>query len=109
MNKSIRNRAIAGAAVAAVLLGAAACGTETVTETDPGAQQAGVEARIYPPVSVPPAPISKPTPPTGTSADAAERRYAADKARAERADALRAAQGKQIQNKLDKAGKPDRP
>jgi hypothetical protein len=91
-----------------VLLGAAACGTDTVAETDPGAQQAGVEARIYPPVSVPPMPISKPSP-MGTSADAAERRAAADKARAERADALRAAQGQQIQNKLDQAGKPDRP
>jgi hypothetical protein len=108
MNKRTRSRVIAAAAILFVLLGSAACGTETVTDTDPGAQPAG-QARIYPPVSVPPMPIIKPTPtPQGMSADAAERRYANDKARAERADALRAAQGNQVAKKLDN-GKPGRP
>jgi hypothetical protein len=92
MNKTIASRAAGATALFAVLLASAACGTETVDQTDPGAP-VGKHGRV----------IGH----GGTSADTAERHAQEQKARAERADALRAAQGHQ--QMLDKAGLPGRP
>ena len=55
MNSIVKSRTAGASILLAVLLGSAACGTETVTENGPGTQP-GIEARIYPPVSVPTAP-----------------------------------------------------
>ena len=55
MNSTIKSRTAGATVLLAVLLGSAACGSETVTENGPGTQP-GIEARIYPPVSVPTAP-----------------------------------------------------
>jgi hypothetical protein len=107
MNINTRSRALGATALLAVLLGSAACGTDTVSDSDPGTQP-GIEARIYPPVSVPPAPVTK----GGggrISADAAERSAAAEKARQDRASTLRWARGSQVGDKLDQAGQPGRP
>jgi len=105
MNSKIKNRTLGATALLAVLLGSAACGNETVTDTDTGTQP-GFGARIYPPTSVPPAPLGEKRGPI--SADAAERKAAADKARQDRASADRWARGTQVEDKL-KSGHPSQP
>ena len=53
---NISTRTIAGAtATLALLLVATACGSETVSDTDPGTAPAA--NRIYPPTSIPPVPV----------------------------------------------------
>jgi len=96
MNISTRTIAAATATLG-MLLVATACGTESVSETDPG--NAPVANRIYPPTEIPSVPMATPKR-TRVSPDEAERQAQEDKARAERADALRAAQGAQHENKL---------
>lgn len=91
MNISTRTRIIGSAASLGLLVALSACGTETVTDPGSGAQpgmsfhhpRTGHAQRV------------------GISADSAERQAQADKARAERADALRAAHGQQVDNRLD--------
>ena len=62
--------------------------------------QPGIEARVYPPVSVPPAPLG--TSSHGRlSADAAERQAAQEKARQDRASTDRWARGTNVENKLE--------
>ena len=107
MNSIVKSRTAGATILLAVLLGSAACGTETVSENGPGSQP-GIEARIYPPVSVPTAPVGKsshevaclPTPPSA--------RPPQEKARQDRASTERWARGTQIENKLQ-AGSPGRP
>jgi hypothetical protein len=94
MNSTIKNRTLAATALLAVLLGSAACGTDTVTETDPGTQ-----SQVAP----------RPKGHGGMSADAAERRAAAEKARQDRASTERWDRGTQIENKLQQYGHPGRP
>ena len=104
MNSTIKSTA--GATILlAVLLGSAACGSETVTENGPGAEP-GTEARIYPPVSVPPAPLGEKK--VRMSAETAERLAAQEKARQDSASTQRWARGTQVENKLQ-AGSPGRP
>jgi hypothetical protein len=105
MNSKIKNRTLGATALLAVLLGSAACGNETVTDNGIGTQP-GSAARIYPPTSVPPAPVGDKKGPI--SADAAERKAAADKARQDRASADRWARGIQVEGKL-KSGYPSQP
>jgi len=106
MSTTIKSRILGATALLAVLLGSAACGSESVTENDPGTQP-GYEARNYPPSSVPSAPLGEKKGPV--SADAAERQAAADKARQDRASTDRWARGTQVEDKLDEAGNPGRP
>ena len=105
MNSIVKSRTAGATILLAVLLGSAACGSETVSENGPGSQP-GIEARIYPPVSVPTAPQGQEK--GRVSADSAERRAAADKARQDRASTERWARGTQVENKL-KASSPVRP
>lgn len=98
MNSKARSRTAGATALFALLLGTAACGTATTDTTDPGTQPEAVNG-IHPPTSAPDRSTG------GVSADSAERR-AADQARAEKADALRAAQGIQHANKLGHPGMP---
>jgi hypothetical protein len=104
---SISTRTIAGATASlGLLLAFTACGNETVTDADPGNQPAA-QARIYPPTSIPVyTPGSRKGP---LSADAADRRAAADKERQDRASTLRWARGGQQENKLERAGLPGQP
>ena len=105
MNTIIKRRAFTATALFAVLLGSAACGSETVTND--GGAQPGYESRIYPPASVPPAPLGEKKGPV--TADAAERKAAAEKARQDRASTDRWARGSQSdanENKLKRAGHP---
>ena len=106
MNSIVKSRTAGASILLAVLLGSAACGTETVSENGPGSQP-GIEARIYPPVSVPTAPVGKSSH-SGVSADSAERQAAQEKARQDRASTERWARGTQVENKL-KASSPVRP
>jgi hypothetical protein len=94
MTSTIKNRTLGATALLAVLLGSAACGTDTVTETDPGTQ-----SQVAP----------QPKGPGGLSADSAERKAAAEKARQDRASTERWARGSQIENKLSQYGHPGRP
>jgi hypothetical protein len=98
MNSKIKNRTLGATALLAVLLGSAACGNETVTDND---TQPGAAAH-----NVPPAAEGEQHGPI--SADAAERKAAADKARQDRASADRWARGTQIEGKL-KSGHPSQP
>ena len=92
MNISTRTRIAGATATLGLLLGFAACGTETVTDPGSGvAIQAPQHGRHSSQSKYP-----------GISADAAERQAAANQARAERADALRAAHGQRL---ADKSGK----
>jgi hypothetical protein len=103
MNISTRTRIFGATAALGTLLALAACGTETVADTDAGTQPA-TQSRIYPPLAVP---VWTPGPkPSVLSADAAERRAAAEKARHDRADSLRWARGTQQENNLKNAGHP---
>jgi len=106
MNSIVKSRTAGATVLLAVLLGSAACGSETVSENGPGTQP-GIEARIYPPVSVPTAPVGKSSH-EGVSADSAERQAAQEKARQDRASTERWARGTQVENKLQ-AGSPGRP
>ena len=106
MNSIVKSRTAGASILLAVLLGSAACGTETVSENGPGSQP-GIEARIYPPVSVPTTPVGKSSH-GGLSADSAERQAAQEKARQDRASTERWARGTQVENKLQ-AGSPGRP
>ena len=105
MNSIVKSRTAGASILLAVLLGSAACGTETVTENGPGTQP-GVEARIYPPVSVPTTPVGEKK--VRMSAETAERLAAEEKARQDRASTQRWARGTQVENKLQ-AGSPGRP
>ena len=106
MNISTRTRIFGATATLGTLLALTACGTETVSETDPGTQPV-TTSRIYPPTKVP---VWTPGPNPGvTSADAAERRAAADKARRERADMLRWARGTYQESNLKHAAHPSQP
>ena len=106
MNSIVKSRTAGATILLAVLLGSAACGSETVSENGPGSQP-GIEARIYPPVSVPTTPVGKSSH-GGLSADSAERQAAEEKARQDRASTERWARGTQVENKLQ-AGSPGRP
>ena len=98
---NISTRTIAGAtATLALLLVATACGSETVSDTDPGT--APVANRIYPPTSIPTVPVV--TKKGGVSADAAERAAAAEKARQDAASTARWNRGSQVENKLKHTG-----
>jgi hypothetical protein len=103
MNSTIKNRTLGATALLAILFGSAACGNETVTDTGTGTQP-GYEARIYPPQSVPQAPLGEKK--GRISADAAERQAAAEKARQDRASADRWDRGTQVEHKL---GHPSQP
>jgi hypothetical protein len=105
MNSNVKSRTAGATILLAVLLGSAACGSETVTENGPGTQP-GFEARIYPPVSVPPAPLGEKK--VHMSAETAERLAAEEKARQDRASTARWARGTQVESKLQ-AGSPGRP
>ena len=105
MNSIVKSRTAGATILLAVLLGSAACGTETVSEDGPGTQP-GIEARIYPPVSVPTAPQSEKK--GRVSAETAERLAAEEKARQDRASTQRWARGTHVENKLQ-AGSPGRP
>ena len=106
MNISTRTRIFGATATLGTLLALTACGTETVVETGPGTQPV-TQSRVYPPLALP---VWTPAPKPGvSSADAAERRAAADKARRDRADTLRWARGTQQENKLKHAGHPGQP
>ena len=94
---SIKNRTLGATALLAVLLGSAACGNETVSETDPGNQPAA-----NPPV------IASPYAPGSTSADRAEREAAEKQARQDRASTDRWARGTN-ENQFEHAGHPGRP
>jgi hypothetical protein len=104
MNSTIKSTA--GATILlAVLLGSAACGSETVNENGPGTQP-GIQARIYPPVSVPTTPVGEKK--VRMSAETAERLAAQEKARQDRASTERWARGTQVEIKLQ-GGLPGRP
>jgi hypothetical protein len=106
MNISTRTGLAGATTILGLLLAVSACGTETVADTDPGAQPV-VKARVYPPTSVP---VWTPGPKHGPmSADAAERRAAQEKARQDRASTLRWDRGAHQENKLGDPGHPGRP
>ena len=106
MNSIVKSRTAGATILLAVLLGSAACGSETVSENGPGTQP-GVEARIYPPVSVPPAPLGAKK--VRMSAETAERLGAEEKARQDRASTARWARGTQVESKLKQSGHPGQP
>jgi hypothetical protein len=106
MNISTRTRIFGATAALGTLLALTACGTETVADTGAGTQPV-TQSRVYPPTTVP---VWTPGPkPSVLSADAAERRAAADKARRDRADTARWARGTHQENKLKYAGHPGQP
>ncbi len=76
---NIKSRTLGTSVLLAVLLGSTACGTETVKETDPGTQPAPA--------------VSTKGVPSGVSADALERKAAAEKERQDRASTDRWARG----------------
>ena len=93
MNSTIKTRTLGATVLLAVLLGSAACGNDTVSETDPGNQPAAVSSNA----------------PRGTSADRAEREAVEKKARQDRASTDRWARGTNHGNQLKYAGHPGRP
>lgn len=97
MNTSTTTRSrLAGFSVLAVVLfGAVACGTETVTETDPGTGTSQVNRSNDADGRV--------------SADSAERKAAEEKARQDRASTLRWARGSHVEQRADKGGLPGQP
>jgi hypothetical protein len=99
MNISTRTKLAGATATLGMLLAFTACGTETVTDTDPGAQPAGKA-------------VIKGGGGRGggaISADSAERRAAQEKARQDRASALRGNRGAHQENQLKHAGHPGQP
>jgi hypothetical protein len=94
MTISTRTRIAGATATLGLLLGFTACGSETVTDPGSGvAIQTPQHGRHSAPKH------------GGVSADTAERQAAANKARAERADALRAAHGQQPELKQQGDGR----
>ena len=89
MNK-LQTRAAGASVLLAVLLGSTACGTETVNDTGPLSQ---------------PAPAKSEGAPKGYSADALERKAAADKKRQDQASIDRWDRTSQF----DHQGRPGRP
>ena len=102
MNSIVKSRTAGATILLAVLLGSAACGTETVSENGPGSQP-GIEARIYPPVSVPTTPVGE-----KKVRMSAERLGAEEKARQDRASTARGARQTQVEIRLQ-GGLPGRP
>jgi hypothetical protein len=93
MNSTIKTRTLGSTVLLAVLLGSAACGNDTVSETDPGNQPGAISANA----------------PRGTSADRAEREAVEKKARQDRASTDRWARGTNHGNQPKYAGYPGRP
>ncbi len=90
--KNLTRRAIGASVLVAALTGFTACGTETVNETSPGgSKQASAPA--------------SPNAPRGYSADALERKAAADKKRQDQASIDRWDRSSQYNHK----GRPGRP
>ena len=96
MNKKARSRIAGATTLIAIMLGSAACGTATPATNIGGQLQA-------------PGTTGPKHPNGGSSADSAERRAAADKARRERADTARWARGTHQENNLKHAGYPGQP
>jgi hypothetical protein len=93
MNKKARSRIAGATTLIAIMLGSAACGTATPATNIGGQLQA-------------PGTTGPKHPNGGASADSAERRAKAE-ARAQKAEALRAAQGRQQhENKLGHQSMP---
>ena len=93
---NISTRIIGSAASIGLLVALSACGTETVSDTDPGNLPAAKPA-------VGPSDAAR-----NQSADSAEREAAAEKARQDRASTLRWQRSIQQENKL-KYGHPGQP
>ena len=91
MNTKLHARVAGASVLLAVLLGSTACGTETVNDTGP--------------LSQPPAPAKSEGAPKGYSADALERKAAADKKRQDQASIDRWDRTSQFDHK----GRPGRP
>ncbi len=91
---NISTRIAGGTAAIGLLLALAACGSETISDTDPGNQPAALPAAASSDAA------------RHQSADSAERQAAAEKARQDRASALRWARGQQQEGKLKHAGHP---
>jgi hypothetical protein len=96
MTNTIKNRTLGATALLAVLLGSAACGNQTVSDTDPGNQPGANPA------------ITSPRGHGGSSADHAEREAAQEKARQDQASTDRWARGTNDENTLKDAGYPGR-
>ena len=96
MKLSTRTRIACSVAAIGLLAGLTACGTDTVSDTDPGNQPAAKPAIV---------PSGHP----GQSADSAERKAAEEKARQDRASTLRWARGQAQQLKLRRSGDPTQP
>jgi hypothetical protein len=96
MNLSTRTRIACSAAAIGLLAGLTACGTDTVSDTDPGNQPAAKPA------------IASSSHPA-QSADSAERQAAEQKARQDRASTLRWARGHAEGIKLRRSGHPSQP
>jgi hypothetical protein len=96
MNISTRTRIACSITSIGMLAGLAACGTDTVSDTDPGNQPAAK------PAIASPGHYAK-------SADSAEREAAAEKARQDRASTARWARGTRFEIKLRRNGHPTQP
>jgi hypothetical protein len=94
MNINTRSRIAGATATLGMLLAFTACGTETVSETDPGVQPVA-KSRVIKGGG-------------GISADSAERKAAAEQARQDRASTLRWDRGAFQENRLKYAGHPGR-
>jgi hypothetical protein len=93
---TIQSRTLGAAALLAILLGSAACGSETGSYTDPGTQSAA-HPKVHKSGSV------------SITADEAERQAAAEKARQDRASTDRWARDSHVESELKYAGHPGRP
>jgi hypothetical protein len=96
MKISTRTRIASSVAALGLFAGLTACGTDTVSDTDPGNQPAAEPAIV---------PSGHPV----QSADSAERQAAAEKARQDRASTARWARGTHFENNLKRAGHPTQP
>ncbi len=96
MKFSTRTRIACSVAAIGMLAGLTACGTDTVSDTDPGNQPAA-----KPPIASSSHPAQ--------SADSAERKAAEQKARQDRASTLRWARGQAEEVKLRRSGHPSQP
>jgi hypothetical protein len=94
-SSTTRSRLAGFSVLAVVLFGAVACGTETVTETDPGAGSSQVNPSNDADGRV--------------SADSAERKAAEKKARQDRASTLRWARDGHMQHRAGHGGLPGQP
>jgi hypothetical protein len=114
MTSTIKNRTLGAAALLAVLLGSAACGTDTVSDTDPGNQPAAKPATAPSGHYAESADSAERKAAASSShpaqsADSAERKAAEQKAREDRASTLRWDRGQVLENKLNSLGNPGRP